>query len=310
MSNISLFEGMPDSYRALLATLAPETTIAGGYGGGSRLSIRGGVFRKIVAGEEVGTIDSRTLQTVIVKAAPISRTYYAGAYVEGANQGPTCWSEDGKIPHIDVLASDRQATDCNSCPMNIKGSGTGDSRACRFQQRVAVLLPDGENRFVSAEAHLLSMPATSLFGDATDKMQMQAYVRKLHAHKTPLAAVVTEMRFDTDSSTPKLSFKPIRALTESELGMVARLQKDPEVDALIRMDYKPTEQQEAAPAALFASEPERVKAKVAKKPVPVVEEDAGEEEEEVPVVKSKAKPQVTPAPQSADLADIMGAWDD
>ena len=38
MSNISLFEGMPDSYRALLATLAPETTIAGGYGGGSRLS--------------------------------------------------------------------------------------------------------------------------------------------------------------------------------------------------------------------------------------------------------------------------------
>jgi hypothetical protein len=310
MSNISLFEGMPDSYRALLATLAPETTIAGGYGGGSRLSIRGGVFRKIVAGEEVGTIDSRTLQTVIVKAAPISRTYYAGAYVEGANQGPTCWSEDGKIPHIDVLASDRQATDCNSCPMNIKGSGTGDSRACRFQQRVAVLLPDGENRFVSAEAHLLSMPATSLFGDATDKMQMQAYVRKLHAHKTPLAAVVTEMRFDTDSSTPKLSFKPIRALTESELGMVARLQKDPEVDALIRMDYKPTEQQEAAPAALFASEPEPVKAKVAKKPVPVVEEDAGEEEEEVPVVKSKAKPQVTPAPQSADLADIMGAWDD
>jgi hypothetical protein len=310
MSNISLFEGMPDSYRALLATLAPETTIAGGYGGGSRLSIRGGVFRKIVAGEEVGTIDSRTLQTVIVKAAPISRTYYAGAYVEGANQGPTCWSEDGKIPHIDVLASDRQATDCNSCPMNIKGSGTGDSRACRFQQRVAVLLPDGENRFVSAEAHLLSMPATSLFGDATDKMQMQAYVRKLHAHKTPLAAVVTEMRFDTDSSTPKLSFKPIRALTESELGMVARLQKDPEVDALIRMDYKPTEQQEVAPAALFASEPEPVKAKVAKKPVPVVEEDAGEEEEEVPVVKSKAKPQVTPAPQSADLADIMGAWDD
>jgi hypothetical protein len=194
--------------------------------------------------------------------------------------------------------------------MNIKGSGTGDSRACRFQQRVAVLLPDGENRFVSAEAHLLSMPATSLFGDATDKMQMQAYVRKLHAHKTPLAAVVTEMRFDTDSSTPKLSFKPIRALTESELGMVARLQKDPEVDALIRMDYKPTEQQEVAPAALFASEPEPVKAKVAKKPVPVVEEDAGEEEEEVPVVKSKAKPQVTPAPQSADLADIMGAWDD
>jgi hypothetical protein len=275
------------------------------------LSIRGGVFRKIVAGEEVGTIDSRTLQTVIVKAAPISRTYYAGAYVEGANQGPTCWSEDSKVPHAAVLDSDKQAGDCNSCPMNIKGSGTGDSRACRFQQRVAVLLPDGDNHFVSAEAHLLSLPATSLFGDAADKMQMQAYVRKLHAHKTPLAAVVTEMRFDTDSSTPKLSFKPIRALTESELGMVARLQKDPEVDELIRMDYKPTEQQQAAPEALFAPEPEPVKAKAAKKPAPVVvEEDSDEEEEEAPVVKPKAKAQPTPSATAPNLSAMIGNWDD
>jgi hypothetical protein len=309
MSNISLFEGMPDSYRALLATLQPETTIAGGYGGGSRLSIRGGVFRKIVAGEEVGTIDSRTLQTVIVKAAPISRTYYAGAYVEGTNQGPACWSEDGKVPHADVADGDRQSTDCNSCPMNIKGSGTGDSRACRFQQRVAVLLPDGENHFVSAEAHLLSLPATSLFGDAADKMQMQAYVRKLHAHKTPLAAVVTEMRFDTDSSTPKLSFKPIRALTETELGMVARLQKDPEVEELIRMDYKPTEQQQATPEALFAPEPAPVKAKAEKKPAPVVVEEDSDEDEE-PVVKPKAKAPPAPPAAPLNLADMVGNWDD
>ena len=312
MSNISLFEGMPDSYRALLATLAPETTIAGGSGfGGSRLSIRGGVFRKIVAGEEVGTIDSRTLQTVIVKAAPISRTYYAATYSEGSNQGPTCWSEDSKVPHAAVLASDKQAVDCNSCSMNIKGSGTGDSRACRFQQRVAVLLPDGDNKFVSAAAYLLSLPATSLFGDVPDKMQMQAYVRKLHAHKTPLAAVVTEMRFDTDSSTPKLSFKPIRALTESELGMVARLQKDPEVEELIRMDYKPTEQQQATPDSLFAPEPAPVKAKAEKKPAPVVVEEANDEDEEPeePVLKPKAKVQPTPS-VTPSLSDMVGNWDD
>jgi hypothetical protein len=195
--------------------------------------------------------------------------------------------------------------------MNIKGSGTGDSRACRFQQRVAVLLPDGDNKFVSAAAYLLSLPATSLFGDVPDKMQMQAYVRKLHAHKTPLAAVVTEMRFDTDSSTPKLSFKPIRALTESELGMVARLQKDPEVEELIRMDYKPTEQQQATPDSLFAPEPAPVKAKAEKKPAPVVVEEANDEDEEPeePVLKPKAKVQPTPS-VTPSLSDMVGNWDD
>jgi len=314
MSNITLFKDMPDSYRALLATLESETTIAGGYASsGLKLSIRGGVFRKISAGEEVGTIDSRALQTVIVKAAPISRTYYKDVYVEGSNQGPTCWSEDNKVPHPDVLASDKQSTECNGCPMNIKGSGTGDSRACRFQQRVAVLLPNSDNEFVSSDAHLLSLPATSLFGDATDKMQMQTYVRKLHAHKTPLAAVVTEMRFDTDNSTPKLYFKPIRALSETELAMVARLQKDPEVEELIRMNYKPNEAQEEVAGSLFdGSEPQQAAApKPKKKPVPVVEEDDEEEDDEpAPVVKPKAKPQPAPSPHAPNLTDLMGEWDD
>jgi hypothetical protein len=320
MSNITLFQNMPDSYKALLATLEPETSISGGYtSSGLRLSIRGGVFRKISAGEELGTIDSRALQTVIVKAAPISRTYYKDVYVEGSSQGPTCWSEDNKVPHPAVLASDKQSTGCNICPMNIKGSGTKDSRACRFQQRVAVILPNSDNEFVLDEAHLLSLPATSLFGDATDKMQMQTYVRKLHAHKTPLAAVVTEMRFDTDSSTPKLYFKPVRALSESELVLVAQLQKSVEVEELIRMDYKPNEKQEevqeAAPTSLFDTDEQEqvVLPKPKKKPVPVVEEAVepeaeDDEDEPAPTVKAKAKTQL--APQSPDLTDLMSEWDD
>lgn len=317
MSDVILFENMPDSYKALLASLQSETTISGGYSAsGLRLSIRGGVFRKLSAGEEVGTIDSRALQTVIVKAAPISRTFYKDAYVEGSNQGPTCWSDDNKVPHPDVLASDRQSTDCGGCPMNIKGSGQGDSRACRFQQRVAVLLPNSNNQFVSSAAHLLSLPATSLFGDATDKMQMQTYVRKLHAHNTPLASVVTEMRFDTDSSVPRLYFKPVRALTEAELKIVAELQKDPEVEELIRMNYKPNEQAAPALVSLFESpEPTPAPAKKEVKPVPVaVEEDEDEDEDEdevvAPVVKPKAKPKPAPTDKTGDLSDLMGEWDD
>jgi hypothetical protein len=309
MSNIQLFENMSDSYKQLLSKLQPETNFSGSTGSGHRLSIRGSVFRKIVNGEEVGALEGRTLQVVFVKAAPVSRTYYAGKYKEGEVVSPTCWSADGRFPHDDVIASDRQSSNCGDCKMNIKGSGEGDSRACRFQQRVALLLPNADNEFVSDVPHLLSIPAKSLFGDNKDKLSMQAYVRKLHAHQTPLAAVVTEMRFDTDSSTPRLFFKPIRPLEESELEIVARLQKDPEVDRILVMDYKSSgvdgnTQSEPTTPSLF-DESAETKKKPEKKAKP-----APSEEEAVPEPEVKAKPTVTPAAGGIDLSDVMGEWDD
>jgi hypothetical protein len=120
------------------------------------------------------------------------------------------------------------------------------------------------------------------------------------------------MRFDTDNSTPKLYFKPIRALSETELAMVARLQKDPEVEELIRMNYKPNEPQQESAGSLFdGSEPQQV-AQTKKKPAPVVEEEVDEEEDDepAPVVKPKAKAQPAAAPQVPNLTDLMGEWDD
>jgi hypothetical protein len=112
-----------------------------------------------------------------------------------------------------------------------------------------------------------------------------------------------------------LYFKPVRALTEAELTLVAGLQRDPEVDELIRMNYKPNEPAAPALEALFESSepapaPAPVKAKA--KPAPVVVEEVEEDEEEAvaPVVKSKAKAQPAPTGKTDDLSDLMGEWDD
>ena len=323
MSNVALFENMSDTYKKMLAQLQPEKNFSGSSGGGNRLSIRGGVFRKVVAGEEVGTLDGRSLQVVFVKAAPISRTYYANEYKEGEITSPTCWSPDGRFPDAAVLASDRQGSNCGDCPMNIKGSGKGDSRACRFQQRVVVILPNADSEFVSDAPYLLSIPATSLFGDNKEKMSMQNYVRRLHAHQTPLAAVVTEMRFDTDSSTPRLFFKPIRPLDEEELSIVARMQLDREVEGLLTMDYKPQDGNTSAKtpaAALFSDskddddddeveEAPAPKKKAKPTPPPVEEDDEEEEEAPAPKVKTKKATPAEPSP-AVDISDIMSDWDD
>jgi hypothetical protein len=207
--------------------------------------------------------------------------------------------------------------------MNIKGSGKGDSRACRFQQRVVVILPNADSEFVSDAPYLLSIPATSLFGDNKEKMSMQNYVRRLHAHQTPLAAVVTEMRFDTDSSTPRLFFKPIRPLDEEELSIVARMQLDREVEGLLTMDYKPQDGNTSAKtpaAALFSDskddddddeveEAPAPKKKAKPTPPPVEEDDEEEEEAPAPKVKTKKATPAEPSP-AVDISDIMSDWDD
>ena len=122
-------------------------SLTGGSTGGSvkRISIKGGVFRLMSGGKEIASIEDRHLDVIIVKAAPkVSRIFYAGAYdKDAAAVPPDCWSNDGEKP--DAGAKNKQAQTCLSCPQNQAGSGQGNSRACRYQQRLAVVLENNDS---------------------------------------------------------------------------------------------------------------------------------------------------------------------
>jgi hypothetical protein len=143
MSNLTTFNPsqLPSFARkGELSSIAKALT-GGGTGGTSmkRISTKGGVFRLIAGGKEVAAIEDRHLDVVIVNAAPkVSRTFYAGQFVEGQATAPNCWSADGDLP--DASVAEPQSKSCATCPQNVKGSGQGDSRACRFSQRLAVVL--------------------------------------------------------------------------------------------------------------------------------------------------------------------------
>lgn len=302
MSNITLFDNMPDEYKSLLAKLQPDTNASGrGVSTGvNRLSIRGGVFRKVVNGQEVGELEQRAIHVVIVKTAPISRMYFAGQYQAGVNNPPTCWSADTQTgrPASDVIATDRQSETCFDCPQNIKGSGQGDSRACRFSQRVAVLLADGDGVVKSPEVYQLSLPATSVFGDNRQKMGLQTYARFLDSQRAPLASLLTELRFDTDSSTPKLCFKPVRVLEKDELQVAIQVQQAPETEKLIALSVK---HKEDTTPALPKFEPPKVE--------PKVQMQGDEEEIEEPKIKVSKKKKVE-SPEDIDLASLLDGFDD
>jgi hypothetical protein len=217
MSNeMTLFAQGGNALPAHLRGLELDATTKALMGGGTgkRISIRGGVFRMIVGGKEVAQNDDRAMNVVLVRSAEkTSRSYYAGTYVEGQNAAPACYSNDGVTPAAD--SKNKQSPNCANCPQNIKGSGQGDSRACRFSHRLAVVL---ENN-LEGDVYQLTLPAQSIFGTGDNgKMPLQQYAKFLGGHGIPVTAVVTEMRFDTSSATPKLTFRAMRPLSVDEMA--------------------------------------------------------------------------------------------
>jgi len=285
---LSLFEGgnslvSNDLFKQLQEV---DDNLAGGSSGlkTHRISLRGGRFRELVNGEQVNVKNDGFLNVIVVNAAKISRTYYAGQYDAENPSAPTCWSPDTDAPDAAVPADQRQAKRCMDCKQNVKGSGQGESRACRFQQRIAVLL-EGDLETV----YQLQLPATSVFGEAKDgKMGMQAYAKHLRAHKTPSIAVVTQMYFDENSDTPKLFFKPVRPLEEAELEQAIKARDSEDAVRAITLTVAQTDGVQA-------------------KRDGEVQEDEVDIRETVPKPKKVAKKKEVTAPSSDDdLESIVG----
>lgn len=312
MSNITLFNSgaaLPSYLKNIELDEATKNLAGNTSSGGKRISIKGGVFRMLVNGEEVATNEERAMNVVIVNSSLVGRTFYAGTYVEGeAAKPPSCWSSDGTKPNADV--KEPQANTCMSCAQNIKGSGQGDSRACRFNQRLAVVL-EGD---LDGEIYQLQLPATSIFGsgDQGQKMPMQAYARFLAQYIIPIGAVATEMRFDTSVSTPKLTFSATRPLTEAEYQSCKDRGLSDEAKFAVTMTVSQTDgvkddgaqfetavRTEAKPIAA----PKPVKAA---KPAPAVEvaDDDAEMEEPVKVSRKQDEPVA-----SSDITELLDEWD-
>lgn len=269
-----------------LSDLARSLAGGGGSNFSKRISIKGGVFRLLSGSEEVASIDDRHLDVVIVQAAPkISRTFYAGTYEEGATKAPDCWSADGEKP--DASVEEPQAHNCASCPQNAKGSGQGDSRACRFSQRLAVVLAND----VGGDIMQLTLSATSIFGkEEGDKRPLQAYARYLAAQSINPETVVTRLRFDTKAAVPKLFFQPMRWLEQDEFDAVKEKSESTEAKQAVVMSFGKGGAKKSAPALAAPKE----------------EAESFDEPEKR---KPAAKPSAVPKKKTGDLASVVDAWD-
>jgi len=298
---MTLFGGKSSALAAKLKDNLADT-LSGGTGTGAqnrRISIKGGVFREMINGKEYRVSEERAMNMVIVNAAPISRMYFAGTYSEGEVTKPMCWSSDTQKPDDAVPQDQKQANRCLDCKQNIKGSGQGEGRACRFQQRIAIQI---EGEIEKREVYQLTLPSTSIFGEGDkNKMPLQAYGRHLRAHGEAPAGIITEMRFDTSSPTPKLIFKPVRPLEDSEIEVVLEMQEHPDTVKAITLNV----------SQMDGVIPAGKKEELFEKPAPKAALAAPKQAEEpVEEPKKMVKKTAAPVEDKADLADLVGNWDD
>jgi len=277
---------LPAHLQSLELDETTRSLMGSGGAGSKRISIEGGVWRLLVNGKEIAQKEERNLNVVIVAASSkVARTYYAGVYKKGVSAPPDCWSANGDYP--DKSVESPQATGCANCPQNIKGSGQGDGRACRFSQRIAVVLDND----IGGDVFQLVLPSTSIFGEGeAGKWPLQMYAKMIGAKGVPITAVVTEMRFDTASSTPKITFKPVRFLEANEIQTAIDQGKSTEAIKAITMTV--AKAKEDAPAL------EAPKVEIKAKPAELDTE---------PVKRTVKKEEPTP---KKDLAKVLSDWDD
>lgn len=302
MTQVVKFEGNAVPTFAKRAERSALAVALAGNGGGlgiKRISIKGGVFRLFAGNKEVGSIEDRHLDVVVVNAAPkIGRSFYGGTYEEGVSTTPVCWSADGERP--DTSIQEPQSDTCANCPNNVKGSGQGESRACRFSQRIAVVLAND----IGGDVLQMTLPATSIFGkEENDARPLRAYAQYLDAHGWDPDMLVTRMKFDTKAAVPKLLFRPAAWLDEDQYEVVKKQGATDDAKRAIKMSFAApsAEPKVALPAPDIAGTPPTRKPKAAE----VVEEDEAEE----PKVRKEAEPAQN-VKKKGSLDSLVDEWDD
>jgi len=148
---------------------------------------------------------------------------------------------------------------------------------------------------IGGDVFQLTLPATSILGEGeAGKWPLQMYAKMIGAKSVPITAVVTEMRFDTASSTPKITFKPVRFLESNEIAVAIEQGKSESAMRAITM-VVPKPKTEATPR-LEAPAPQ---AEAPKAPVM--------EEEDEPVKRTAKKEEPTP---KKDVSKVLAEWDD
>jgi hypothetical protein len=305
MSNIALLsQDLPDFLQQ--AGVSELTKSLAGKTGVKRIVPKNGIFRKVVGGEEMGKVKGN-INAIIVNASPkVGRIFYAKQWTPDAEPtAPDCFSNDGNIP--DAGSANMQSDRCDTCQQNIKGSGMGNSKACRYSQRIAMVLEEDFGTSLEGEIYQMNLASKSLFGDsASDKTHTFGnYTKYLANNGKSLDYVVTTISFNEENDNQSVLFTAARFINKAEYTVTSEVAAKPEVQKMVLMTpYQADTSGRAPKLGVSASTPALAQAPKVVAPVTVA--DAFAEP-----TKRESKKAEAPAPTvKKDLGSVVAAWTD
>ena len=284
MNDITIVDqNVPDFLRD--AGLSALTKQLAGRTGAKRIVPRNGIFRKVVGGEEMGKVKG-PLNVLIANASPsVGRIFYAKQWSPDAEpSAPDCFSNDGRAP--DAGANNPQSDRCDTCPQNIKGSGQGQSKACRYSRRLAVLLEEDFGTALEGAVYQMNLASKSLFGDSpSDKVHpFENYAKYLANNGKNIDHLVTTIVFNEDNDNQSVLFTANRYIHRKEFEVLNKVGAQPEAQRLVVMT--PYQADASGKAAL--------------------KQIAAPEEVE-PTKRETRKPEAPPA-EKKDLKSVLKDW--
>jgi hypothetical protein len=223
MSNVALFNNQLPDYLKEVQLDDVTKALAGGDSQTKRIALGANKFVLKVNGTEISKTPTNKLEVVIVNASKhVSRTFYAKAWDPKADAAPPdCWSNDGEKP--DPSVKEPQSASCIGCQQDINGSGQGNTKACRKNRRIAVALASD----LDGDVYQMTLQSKSIFYDMKDPgdlehMPFNQYAKYVGSQGYNLNTLVTEMRFDEDSTVGKLFFRPVRFLEKHEWDVAVK----------------------------------------------------------------------------------------
>lgn len=298
MSNVTIIPSfnLPAEMMQHFAHLGADDLDQGVSAGFPHISIRGAKWRVVAEGVEHPVYLPNTkdlapfIKVIILRANPnVSKTFYEGQYVEGSDDKPSCYSNDGIRPGADSPSPQSDA--CATCPQNVWGSKISPSgakiKACADVRRVAVV-PADDMDFTPL---MLRVPAASL-------SDLAAYGRALKQRGIPYAAVVTKLSFDAEAAYPKIQFQYDRVLSAEEMALVSERMNDASIGDILGLNPPRGDAPAlAAPAAGGFGIPDNIEVPTAAQaeaaPEPTPEPEVSPEPEVAPEAPA------TPAPVAA-----------
>jgi len=301
MSNLALLnQDLPDFLQT--AGVSELTKQLAGRTGVKRIVPKNGIFRKVVGGEEMGKVKG-DLNVIVVNASPkVGRIFYVKQWSADAEPtAPDCFSNDGAAP--DAGSANPQAERCDSCGQNIKGSGMGNSKACRYSRRIAVTLEEDFGTSLEGEVYQLNLASKSLFGDSVgdNTHPFESYTKYLANNGKSLDYVVTQISFNEDNDNQSILFTPVRFINKHEHGVTSKVAANPAVQKMVTMTPYQADTSGRAPkleAPVRVAEPPKVKA---------AEDEPAFEEPKKRESKKAAEPAVT---AKKNLDSVVAAWSD